>query len=47
VTLSAMARELERLARDGMLEGAADQITRAEAESARVRTALEMVSDEL
>jgi CheY-like chemotaxis protein/HPt (histidine-containing phosphotransfer) domain-containing protein len=47
MALSAMARELEYLARDGMLEGAAGQIARAEAEFARVKTALEMMRNEL
>jgi CheY-like chemotaxis protein len=47
MALSAIARELEYLARDGILEGADRQIARAEAESARVKTALEMVQNEL
>jgi signal transduction histidine kinase/DNA-binding response OmpR family regulator/HAMP domain-containing protein len=47
MALSATARELEYLAREGMLEGAAGQIARAEAEFARVKTALETVSNEL
>ncbi len=46
VALSAVARQLECLARDGRLEGAAGQITRAEAEFARARTALETKRDE-
>jgi signal transduction histidine kinase/DNA-binding response OmpR family regulator len=47
MALSAIARELEYLARDGILEGSDRQIARAEAEFARVRTALEMVHNEL
>ncbi|UCC62539.1 MAG: response regulator, partial [Anaerolineae bacterium] len=47
MALSAIARELEHLARDGTLEGAARQIARAEAEFARARTALETMRDEL
>jgi signal transduction histidine kinase/DNA-binding response OmpR family regulator/HAMP domain-containing protein len=47
MALSAMARELEYLARDGMLEGAAGQIARVESEFVRVKTALETVSNEL
>jgi HPt (histidine-containing phosphotransfer) domain-containing protein len=39
--LSAAARELEYLARDGQLEDAAAQIERAEAEFARAKAALE------
>jgi CheY-like chemotaxis protein len=45
--LSAEARELEYLARDGRFEGAARQITRAEAEFAMARAALEAKRDEL
>ena len=41
MALSAMARELENLARDGRLEGAGEQITQAEAEFARAKIALE------
>jgi HPt (histidine-containing phosphotransfer) domain-containing protein len=41
MALSAIARELEHLARDGVLEGAAGQIDRAEAEFARAKAALE------
>jgi hypothetical protein len=47
MALSAVARELEYLARDGRLEGAAQQITRAEAEFAVARAALEAKRDEL
>jgi HPt (histidine-containing phosphotransfer) domain-containing protein len=43
MALSAVARELEVLAQDGMLEGAAERIDRAEAESARAKTALETI----
>jgi CheY-like chemotaxis protein len=41
MALSAVAGELEYLARDGMLEGAAERLDRAEAEFARAKTALE------
>jgi CheY-like chemotaxis protein len=41
MALSSVARELEQAARDGRLEGAAGQIDQAEAEFARVKTALE------
>ena len=43
MALSAVARELEYMARDGMLEGAAERIDRAEAESARAKAALETI----
>jgi CheY-like chemotaxis protein len=46
MALSAVARELEYLAREGTLAGAAEQIARAEAEFARARTALEGIQDE-
>ena len=39
--LSAVARELESLARSGRLDGVVEQIARAEAEFARAKTALE------
>jgi signal transduction histidine kinase/DNA-binding response OmpR family regulator len=45
-TLSVVARELEYLARDGELEGAAEQITLMEAEFARAWTELETGRDE-
>jgi CheY-like chemotaxis protein len=41
MALSAVARDLEQLTRDGVLEGAGGEIARAEAEFARARTALE------
>jgi CheY-like chemotaxis protein len=47
VVLSAVARELEYLARDGVLEGAAGLIARAEAEFARAKAALETMREEL
>jgi HPt (histidine-containing phosphotransfer) domain-containing protein len=47
MVLSAVARELEYLARDGVLEGAAGLIARAEAESARTKAALETKRKEL
>jgi HPt (histidine-containing phosphotransfer) domain-containing protein len=47
MALSAVARELEGRARDGMLEGAGEQIDQAEAEFARAKTALEVMRDEL
>jgi HPt (histidine-containing phosphotransfer) domain-containing protein len=47
MALSATARELERLAREGRFEGAAGLIARAESELATARAALEMVQDEL
>jgi len=47
VALSGVARELEYLARDGVLEGAAGLIARAEAESARAKAALETMREEL
>jgi signal transduction histidine kinase/DNA-binding response OmpR family regulator/HPt (histidine-containing phosphotransfer) domain-containing protein/HAMP domain-containing protein len=47
MALSAVARELEHLAREGVLEGAAGQIARAEDEFARAKTALETMRDEL
>jgi CheY-like chemotaxis protein len=43
MALSAVARELEFLGRDGMLEGAAELLDRAEAEFARAKTALETI----
>jgi hypothetical protein len=46
MALSAIARELEHLVRDGMLEGAAGQIDRAEAEFVRARAALEVMQNE-
>jgi CheY-like chemotaxis protein len=46
MALSAIARELEHLARDGVLEGAARQIDRAEAEFARAKAALEAMQNE-
>ena len=46
MALSAAARELESLVREGMLDGADEQIARAEAEFARARTALEGMQDE-
>jgi HPt (histidine-containing phosphotransfer) domain-containing protein len=45
--LSAVARELEVLARDGMLENAAGLLRRAEAEFAGAQAALEAVRQEL
>jgi signal transduction histidine kinase/CheY-like chemotaxis protein/HPt (histidine-containing phosphotransfer) domain-containing protein len=45
--LSAVARELEYLARDGMLEGASGLLRRAEAEFARAQAALEIWREEL
>ncbi len=47
MALSAVARELEHLARDGVLEKAAGQIAWAEDEFARAKTALEAMRDEL
>jgi HPt (histidine-containing phosphotransfer) domain-containing protein len=44
--LSAVARELESLARGGRLDGVAEQIARAEAEFARAKTALEAMRHE-
>jgi CheY-like chemotaxis protein len=46
MALSAVARELEAHARDGKLEGAGDQIARAEAEFATARAALEAMRHE-
>jgi signal transduction histidine kinase/ligand-binding sensor domain-containing protein/DNA-binding response OmpR family regulator len=46
MTLSAAARELEHLAREGKLEGAEEQIAQAEAEFATARAALEARRDE-
>ncbi len=46
MALSAAARELEVLAREGRLEMATEQITQVEAEFARARTALETMPDE-
>jgi signal transduction histidine kinase/DNA-binding response OmpR family regulator/HPt (histidine-containing phosphotransfer) domain-containing protein len=45
--LSGVARELEYLARDGVLEGAAGLIARAEAEFAWAKAALETMREEL
>lgn len=45
--LSAVARDMERLARDGSLEEAAALIGRAETEFARARTKLEDMHNEL
>jgi two-component system sensor histidine kinase/response regulator len=45
--LSAVTRELEVLARDGMFEGATGLLRRAEAEFARAQAALEVVREEL
>jgi PAS domain S-box-containing protein len=42
-TLSALARELEVRAREGLLDGAADLLRQAEAEFVRVRAALETI----
>jgi HPt (histidine-containing phosphotransfer) domain-containing protein len=47
VALSAVARELEYLARDGVLEGASDLIARAEAEFAQAKAALETMREGL
>jgi signal transduction histidine kinase/DNA-binding response OmpR family regulator/HAMP domain-containing protein len=47
MALSAVARELERLARDDVLEGAAMLIAQAEKEFARAKPALETMRDEL
>ena len=47
VTLSGVTRELEYLARDEMLDGAAGLIARAEAEFARAKAALETMREEL
>jgi CheY-like chemotaxis protein len=46
MALSAVARELEQLARDGVLDGAGGRIARAEAEFVRARTALEATQHE-
>jgi CheY-like chemotaxis protein len=46
MALSAVAREMEQAARDGVLEGAAGQITQAEVEFARAKTALETIQYE-
>ena len=46
MALSAAARELEHLARDGVLDDAADRIARAETEFTRARAALEAMQDE-
>jgi HPt (histidine-containing phosphotransfer) domain-containing protein len=45
--LSAVARELEYLARDGLLEGAAGLIVRAAAEFATAKAELEVARKEL
>ncbi len=47
MALSTVARELENLARDGVFEGVARQIARAEKEFARAKTELETMRDEL
>jgi CheY-like chemotaxis protein/HPt (histidine-containing phosphotransfer) domain-containing protein len=47
VALSAVARELEYLARDGVLEGASDLIARAKAEFAQAKAALETMREGL
>jgi PAS domain S-box-containing protein len=47
LALSAVARELEYLARDGVLEGASDLIARAKVEFARAKNALETRQEEL
>ena len=47
MALSAAARRLEYSTRDGRLEGAAEQIAKAEAEFARAKTALEAMRHEL
>jgi len=47
MALSVVARELEYLARDGVLEGAADLIVRAEAEFAEAKAALETMRRKL
>jgi hypothetical protein len=46
MALSAVARELEQLARDGVLEGTSGQIARAEAEFVRAKAALEATQHE-
>jgi HPt (histidine-containing phosphotransfer) domain-containing protein len=46
MALSVVARELEQLARGGVLEGTSGLIARAEAEFARARTALEATQHE-
>ena len=46
MALSAVAREMESLARQGNLEGVAEQLARAEAEFASAKTALEAKSHE-
>jgi HPt (histidine-containing phosphotransfer) domain-containing protein len=45
MALSAVARQLEQRAGDGMLEGAAELIGQAEAESVRAKAALEAVRE--
>jgi CheY-like chemotaxis protein/HPt (histidine-containing phosphotransfer) domain-containing protein len=47
VALSAVARELEYLARDGALEGAPELIAQAAAEFTRAKATLEMLREEL
>ncbi len=47
VALSEVARELEYLARDGVLEGAAGLIAQAEAEFVKAKAALETMREEL
>jgi hypothetical protein len=46
MALSAVAREMEQAARDGKLEGTAGQITQAEVELAKAKTALETMRHE-
>jgi signal transduction histidine kinase/CheY-like chemotaxis protein/HPt (histidine-containing phosphotransfer) domain-containing protein/HAMP domain-containing protein len=46
MALSAVAREVESLAREGRLDGVAEQISRAEAELARAKPALEVMRHE-
>jgi len=41
MALSTVAREMESFARDGRIEGMAEQLTRAEAEFARAKATLE------
>ena len=47
MALSAVAREVESLACRGKLEGVVEQLTRAEAEFASAKTALEAMRHEL
>jgi CheY-like chemotaxis protein len=46
MALSAVARQMEHSARDGRLEGASEQIAKAEAEFARAKIALEVMRHE-